>query len=180
MMKKLLLITLGCVSSSVFAANAAPFGEEVGVSKCANVRKDLASKVNFEENGTNKYTGGVMYIGNAENLGFDDAKSVLLICDKSDILAGLQLTLDKGSMEGNFNKYNKMLKAKYKQVKIINPFVGDKYAKYTQGNSSVELDSPHMSFDMTITYATNQLLQSYKTTSNSENNAKQKQQQNSL
>jgi hypothetical protein len=58
--------------------------------------------------------------------------------------------------------------------------VGDKYAKYTQGNSSVELDAPHMSFDMTITYATNQLLQSYKTTSNSENNAKQKQQQNSL
>ena len=179
-MKKLLFVILVTASTLTFAANAAPFGQEVGVVKCNDVVKNMSDKVNFTKNGINKFTNGSMYIGNADNLGFEGAKSILLICDKNDILSAMQLTLQKGSFSEGFDKYSKMLKSKYKQVKINNPYVGNKYAKYTQGSSVIELDAPHMDFDMTITYETNQFSKLYNDTTVSEKNNQQKQQMNSL
>ncbi len=179
-MKKLLFIALTLVSTLSFAANAAPFGQEVGVAKCKDVIKNMSDKVKFTQNGVNKFTNGPMYVGDADNLGFDGAKSILLICDQSDVLSALQLTLAKGSFSEGFDKYSKMLKAKYKQVKMVNPYVGNKYAKYSQGNSIIELDAPHLSFDMALTYETNQFDKSYKDTTTTEKNNKQKQQMNNL
>lgn len=179
-MKKMLFTLLTISSTIIFAANAVPFGQEVGVTKCSATVESLSDRVTFKKNGTNKYTHGDMYLGNANNLGFDGAISILLICSQDDTLEGLQLTLDQGGMKGNFNKYNSMLKSKYKPVKVINPYVGDKYAKYKQGNSIITLDAPHMSFEMTITYATNQLIKSYDSTTKTEAKNKQKQQINNL
>lgn len=179
-MKNILFSLLMISSTSAFATNALPFGQEIGVTKCDVAVKNLSEHVTLKKDGINKYTNGDMYLGDAKNLGFDGAISILLICDQDNVLSGLQLTLDKGGMDGNFDKYNKMLKSKYKLVKIINPFVGNKHAQYKQGNSTIMLNAPHMSFEMTITYVTNQFIKAYDSTTKAETKTKQKQQINNL
>lgn len=180
MLKRLLVIGLSCCSVGAFAANAAPFDQEIGVVKCPDVIKNLSDRVTFESNGLNKYTGGEMYLGNADKLGFSGAKAILLICDKNTTLSAMQITLSKDSTDGGFDRYNKMLKSKYKLVKLINPFVGDKMATYTKNDSTIMMIAPHMSFDMTITYSTKQLMQKVDAVNKQEDKSKFKQQQNSL
>ncbi len=177
MNSKLKLITyFVSVTSSCFAANAGLFGQEVGVAKCHDSMKVLSSSVKFELSGVSKYSNGNMYEGNAANLGLSGAKTILFVCEKDDTLSAIQLVINKDY----FNDYQKMLKAKYKQVKLINPSVGDKLARYTQGNSAVLLIAPHLSFDMKLSYATNKFWKDMETTNNQEQQSSQKYQQNAL
>lgn len=176
MLKRHLAVILSCCSISAFAANATPFDQEIGVAKCPDVVKSLSSKVSFTADGVNRYTGGEMYIGDAKDLGLSRAKTILLICDKNTVLSGLILTLDTKV----FDQYKKILTSKYKQVKLINPFVGNKYAKYVKGNSVILLDEPHMSFNTTVTYATKDLMKNFDTINKQEDQNIVKHQQNSL
>lgn len=176
MKQLLIIIAMFGIGPICYAANAAPFGQELGVAKCQDSIKDLSSKVNFESAGVNKYSQGAMYSGNTDGLGLEGAKTILLICDKNNTLAAIQLMINKDY----FDKYRKMLKSKYKQTQLINPFVGTKSAKYSQGNSSVLLHAPHMSFDMSLTYATNQFIKSFDQINKQENLNKEKSQRNSL
>lgn len=179
-MKKLLSTVLVLSSSIAMAVNAAPFGQEIGVAKCSDVIKQLSDKVDLKEGGINKYTNGEMYGGDAKNLGLDGAKSILIVCDKNNTLTVVQIKIDKDAMNNGFEKYNKMLKSKYKQTKLINPSVGDKLAKFSQGDSTVQLYAPHMSFEMDLTYAANSFLKSFNANMDKERSNQQKQQTQNL
>jgi hypothetical protein len=180
MKRHLAMISICCSIPLCYATNAAPFGQELGVAKCQDSIRDLSSRVNFESAGVNKYTKGPMYSGKAEGLGLEGAKSILLICDKNNTLSAIQLVIDKGAFSSAFDKYIKMLKSKYKQVYLINPSVGTKASKYSQGGSSILLFAPHMSFDMSLIYATNQFMKSFDKVTKQEDLNKEKFQQNSL
>jgi hypothetical protein len=56
----------------------------------------------------------------------------------------------------------KALAGKYKLVRKNQPFVGDAQATFRQGDSSIELDAPHLSFSMTLSYMTNTLQKAFK------------------
>ncbi|EJA4333365.1 hypothetical protein MU943_004568, partial [Escherichia coli] len=42
------------------------------------------------------------------------------------------------------------------------PFVGNKFVRYKNGDDTIELDAPHMSFDMTLYYAEKNFMDQYK------------------
>ena len=77
------------------------------------------------------------------------SKDVVFIFNQDESLAGVSMSFDKQK----FDELNAQLKKKYKKViKSVIPFVGNKLVKYKDGNSVVELNAPHLSFEMELTY----------------------------
>lgn len=143
-MKKLLFI-LTLIFSSFLYANPAPFGLEIN----KTTLKQVEEKYNLIENGTNYYSKGAMYYINTDDLSLDGLKSVLLIFSEKDELL---LAVIAQFNRNKFDSLNKNLSGKYKLVKKEIPFVGNKYVKYKDDQSFIELSSPHMSFDLEVTY----------------------------
>lgn len=159
---------------SANAQNAAPLGLELGVADMSQVKKDVGSKTTLSPNGVNKYSHGPMLESNGNGLGIDGLTDIVFIFDTKNKLAGVLMTLPKqesfGDMENSgFKKVYKSLSSKYKIVKKNIQFVGDSYALFKQGDSVVELNAPHLSFDMQVNYLTNSLSASFKDKSTKEN-----------
>lgn len=175
---RLALVLLLGFSSSVWAANAAPLGFEIGVATLPQVQQGLSAKTRLAEMGTNKYTGGKMLSGTGAGLDVDGLKEITFIFDQNNVLAGVTMSLSKGGGMNNegFKKLSKALGSKYKQVEKREPFVGDCYARYVQGDSVVILNVPHMGFDMGLSYLTKGLLADFNKQSAQETAAKQKSQ----
>ena len=86
-----------------------------------------------------------------------------------------------GDMQnGVFRKTLATLSGKYKLVEKRVPFVGDSYAKFRQGDSIVELDAPHLSFNMSLRYLTNDLQAAFNRQSEAEKAGKQRKQASQL
>lgn len=174
-MNKILLVILVALfgfSSAAFAQNAAPLGFELGVATYAQVKQQLGGKTSLSNNGVNKYSGGKMLQGNGDGLGIEGLSEITFIFDASDKLAGVLMTLPKDS----FKPTLKALSAKYKLVESVVPFVGNASAKLQQGESVIELNAPHMSFEMTVTYMTRGLKQAFTQQASNERAAKEKRQ----
>ena len=58
--------------------------------------------------------------------------------------------------------------AKYKLIEKNQPFVGDASASFRQGESSIMLEAPHMSFTMSLSYVTLALQKAFRQQSASE------------
>jgi hypothetical protein len=174
-------VLLAAVANNVFAANAAPLGLELGVATLAQVQKEIGSRTQLSEGGTNKYTGGPMLKSGGEGLGIEGLSEIVLVFDKSQKLAAVLMTLPKGGMgDENFNRTLNMLSAKYKAVERQVPFVGNKFAKFRQGDSIVELEAPHLSFEMSLRYLTNQMLADFNSQSAAERADKRRRQASQL
>ena len=46
------------------------------------------------------------------------------------------------------------LKAKYRLIEEVRPFVGNRQARFLSGEVEINATSPHMSFEMSVTYTT--------------------------
>lgn len=170
-----LFAVLGMAFSNLtLAANAVPFGQELGVATYAQVKQQVGDKTDLSDSGTNKYSGGKMLQGSGEGLGIEGLSRVTFIFDHADKLAGVLMTLPKES----FKPTLKALSAKYKLLSSEVPFVGDASAKLKQGDSVIELNAPHMSFTMEVLYLTNGLKQAFQQQSSNERAAKEKRQAN--
>ena len=66
------------------------------------------------------------------------------------------------------------MSGKYKTVSKQLPFVGNKKMVWADGNTEIVLDAPHLSFDMTMQYATKDLLRKFNQTSSDNSKAKAK------
>ena len=51
-----------------------------------------------------------------------------------------------------YQKLRDLLNTKYTIIEEANPFVGDKYSKFHQDETLIELDAPHMAPVLTLTY----------------------------
>jgi hypothetical protein len=100
--------------------------------------------------GTNRYNNGHMYEVAAGSIDFDGLQKVIVVFDAKNSLAGVDARFPKEK----FDYLNQALSKKYKLVNRQIPFVGDKVATYKDGNSKIILDAPHMSFQMNMTYLT--------------------------
>jgi len=178
---RILLLIVFAASDVVLASNAAPLGLEIGVATLAQVQKEIGAKSSVSESGINKFTGGKMLRGSGSGLGIEGLSDIIFIFDQNGLLAGVLMTLPKtegmGDLEnGFFKKTAKALAAKYKQVEKREPFVGDAYARYSQGTSIVELDAPHMGFNMNLRYLTQDLMARFNKQSADERAAKSRSQ----
>lgn len=159
-------------SNLALAANAAPFGQELGVATYSQVKQQVGGKSDLADAGTNKFSGGKMLQGDGSGLGIEGLSEVTFIFDRADKLAGVLMTLPKES----FKPTLKALSAKYKLVSSEVPFVGNASAKLKQGDSVIELNAPHMSFTMEVLYLTNGLKQAFQQQSSNERAVKEKRQ----
>lgn len=177
----MIVITTLCMTFTnlTFAANAAPFGLELGVATFAQTKQLLGNKTSLSNAGANKYSGGKMLEGNGDGLGIDGLSGITFIFDQSEKLVAVLMKMSKssefGDMDnGNFAKMLKVLSAKYKLEVKRTPFVGDAYAKLYQGDSIIEVTAPHMSFDMEVRYLTSGLHKAFSRQASSEYAAKKK------
>lgn len=168
-------------SNSIFAANAAPLGLELGVATYGQVKQEVGGKTSLSDAGTNKYSGGKMLQGDGAGLGIEGLSGISFIFDQSDKLAAVLMKMPKGSgfgdlENGNFTKTLKALSGKYQLIEKKVPFVGDASAKLQQGDSVIEIAAPHLSFEMTVNYLTKSLKQAFTQQATGERAAKEKRQ----
>ena len=171
-----LFAALMAFSARSFAANAAPFGLEIGVATIDQVKKEVGSKNRLEKTGTNKFSQGAMYSTDGSGLDIDGLQSALFIFDPSNVLVGVVIKMNKDpkSMAKTFS-------TKYQVVSNrIDNFMNYGYARFQKGDSFIEIDAAHLSFDMEVRYVTKGLMAKFNQTSDDEETAKKQKKANAL
>lgn len=149
-MTKLILTALLTMSPMLAWANASAFGLTLG----KTTEAELSAQYKATKEGVNKYSQGPMYLIPPSQVNFDGVKEFRVVFDQGGKLVAILATLNKS----RFAEVNSMLKGKYKLVKQNIPFVGDSSATYKQGNTQINLNAPHLSFDMTLHYLNDDFL----------------------
>lgn len=145
-------------------------GVEIGVTTVEQLRQDLGKRTSLEKRGINKWSGGEMYGTDGEAYDIEGLNNVLYIFDTRQKLAGVVLGMGKHK----FDSVYKALSAKYKVAAQQRPFVGDQFARFKPADTVIELNAPHLSFDMEVSYLRNDLMQRFNQQSEAEKQAKQR------
>jgi len=132
----------------------APFGVRIGQETRAAVLSKLSSRAAVKPHGTNRYSQGPMLLATGKGLGIDYLQQALFIFDPKGILVAVVMTLDQGVFAKNFDSVHAHLARKYTLVREDIPSVGDRYARFRQGEVTIDMDAPHLSFSMTVSYMT--------------------------
>lgn len=171
---RLRLIALaGCLLASVAqSADVAPFGFALGKTTRSQVEAGMKGKVELKTLGTNKYSLGPMLSAPGEGLQLEGLNEVLFVFDRNETLVAVQMTFDKGFSFGRFGKLYEYLRNKYPVTRQSIPHVGDSWAHFRQGDSIIELDSPHMGFNVTVLYMTRDFERRFRTVLNEERKGK--------
>lgn len=145
-------------------------GFEIGATTVDQFKQDLSAKTKLEASGTNKYSGGQMFKTDGAAYDIDGLTSVLYIFDQQQKLAGVIMDMGKSRFDAVFQ----FLSANYKVVAQQRPFVGDQYARFRPSDAVIELDAPHLGFNMEVRYLRNDLMQKFNAQSEAEAAAKKK------
>ncbi len=138
----LLLYIAICFSAN---ANPAPLGFELNRSTMSDIEKQYNVTIK-EEN----YWEGNNYHLDIRNAKLDGLTGLLVICDKSDIIQSVILTVDKDK----FTEFYNLLSEKYILVEKELPTLGHRRAKFTDDQSIIIIEAPCFRFDMSIVYVT--------------------------
>ncbi len=171
-MKKIISICLVCLSP-LANADPAPFGLEIGKATISDVKK----KYQTQATGKNKYTHGEMLNLNTDAINIEGLKSVTAIFDSKDKLVAVLTTFPKNKF--NF-LFDTMRNKKYKLVKKNIPFVGNTSAEFKSKGTSIFLNAPHLSFEMSLHYIDSNAYKAFQITDNKEKRAKKKAEQSKL
>lgn len=126
-------------------------GSEIGVSTIDQVQKLATTPGSVRNGGMNKWNKGPTLEIQGSNYDIQGLQSVYYVFDQELKLVALVMTMQKHRFDEVFS----VLAAKYKTVKKVQPFVGDNYAKFTAPDSVIEIDAPHLGFEMEVRYMTN-------------------------
>lgn len=144
----LVLCLASLTASAVPASNAMPFGLEIGVATCDAARTKLGrvDVLKIDE------TDVLLTAANPSSI-YEGASKAIVRCMAGTVV-GVEIQASKGGMgnAGSRDAYAN-LNRKYKLVAGgAMPSLGNGYARFTAGNSVIELSSPHMNFDFTLSY----------------------------
>lgn len=154
----ILIATLGFnAAQSALAANAAPLGLELGVASLDQVQARL-SATRLTPTGINAWSDGPMFESDGAGLDIDGLRRITFIFDKGNRLAGVVMTM----ADHRFDEVFQHLAGKYRLQSKQIPFVGDRYARFSQDASIVEIEDPHLSFEMEVRYLTNDLVKTFR------------------
>jgi hypothetical protein len=158
---KTLLLSALLLSSATAWADPAPFGLEIGKTTI----KEMKEKYKTTSAGQNKYSGGDMYSIDPSQIDFEGLQEVTTIFSKEGQLLAVLTQLPKDKFEYLYESMGK----KYKLVSKEIPFVGNKSAKFINGNTEITLDAPHLSFEMKMNYISKDLQKAFEAQRATEN-----------
>lgn len=150
-----LLLGLLWLPSSVAGEQVQVLGFTMGQTTLQEVRQ---STQGIRDAGTNAYSHGPM-LSTRSHLGIDGVKETLFIFDTDQRLLGVMMTLNKS--KPRFDALFNALNSQYRLVNSQRPFVGNQLAEFRRGDVLITLDSPHLSFDMTLLYVRDALNQAF-------------------
>lgn len=184
MMHRLLIILavaflLG--ANAAFAEPATPFGLVPGKTTLAEVQTGIAERTTLRQAGVSAVVGGPILKGDGAGLEFPDLQGISLIFDETNVLQYVQLTLPKGGL-GNpmFVRMDGQLSKKYRRTRHVAPFVGNQSAVYQSDNVEIQLDAPHLSFELTVAYLTPVFKKAFATYERTQRQARARQERDNL
>lgn len=167
---KALFLVLALCSSLIAHAGTQALGFEIGASSFEQIKSALAKQTKVVDAGTNKFSNGPMLKTGGGSYEIEGLNEVLYIFDDQRKLAGIIMGMDKERFDSVFQALSGKYKVSFKQ----RPFVGDQFARFKTQDAVIELDAPHLSFEMDVRYIRNDLMQKYNAQSAAESEAKQK------
>jgi hypothetical protein len=127
-------------------------------------------RIQYKEVGPNYYTQGPMLDAAGAGFEIEGLKSVRFIFTPSRELTGAVLTLNKT----RYRDLVGILKGKYQLLDEDVAFVGNQSAEFkAPGGTRIYAEAPHMSFEMTVSYVSEEMLRKKQETDSSEAKAKQ-------
>lgn len=173
-MKNILVILALFTAFISLQANADPVAFGLALNK--TTESEFLDMYSSRNSGVNKYSQGNMYDVSRSEVEFADLQSLQVIFDDKEILQAVIAVFPKHK----FEYLNKNISKKYKLISKNIPFVGDTDARYRSGKTDIILDAPHMSFKMTLTYATRSFLDKVKKINRNEKTQQQNQESSLL
>jgi hypothetical protein len=168
------LLEQACESGESAACPRQPgtpvLGFEVGVSTLEQVKATLSKKTQVKDNGINKWSKGPMLKTNGSSYEIEGLNSVLYIFDEQKTLMGVVMDMNKK----RFDSIYEVLSKKYKMKEQKRPFVGDQFALFESPGCIIELDAPHLGFQMEVRYLRSDLVRRVNSQSEAEDKAKKK------
>ena len=159
-----------------------PFGFGVGTSTILEVQQNLNSfACDFDNQSV--INNGFLFKCDARVFDMEGLTDFVYFIFENKVdqeLRGAKLEL--ANLTFNKEMYDSIvasLSSKYKLVSKHKAFVGDSYARFKKDNVNILVESPHMSFTMSVTYSTenfDKVHQEYKKRQSEENASKQKSQ----
>ncbi len=165
------ILSLLFASAIIALANPAPFGFELGKATYSEV----TAKYSPKQSGTNAISQGKAITISSSNFELEGLQGdVSFTFDANDKLIYVGMTLHK-------DKFNDILSSlsKYKAVSKNVPFVGNKSAKFKDGNCEIILEAPHLSFSMELYYITTEFKKAVEN-ANRQDEQSRKSKQNSM
>ncbi len=159
------------IHSTIFA-EPAPFGLEINKS----TYKEVKQKYSGVDTGINKYSMGKMYDINSNQLDIEGVKNATAIFDKEENLLALITTFNKSKYANLVSS----LSQKYQLVSKQDAFVGNKFARFQTENTIIDIEAPHMSFDLTLSYMHKNFKKLFLDQSAQESKQKKEKEKNSL
>jgi hypothetical protein len=169
-----LFVAISIAFSALFAAgeNPSPLGLEIGKATIA----DAKAKCGLESSGVNRHSEGEVFQVEASSIKMDNVKEAFMTFDKSGKLAFVGITFSGKK----FDSLYKSLSGKYTVKSKDIPFVGNKSAVFTAGNSRINLDEPHLGFETTLYYGATWLWDKIENAIQQEKDAKKKTEESQL
>lgn len=157
------------LASASFAGTKV-LGVEIGVSTEDQVRQALSKTTQITELGSNAYSDGNMFSTSGEPYDIQGLKKVSYVFDQQRRLTAVFLNLGND----RFNSVFAALAGKYKLISKQVPHVGDRSAHFSSSDCAIEIDSPHMSFNLTVSYSSFEFRKAYDVRSKAAAEAKKK------
>ena len=107
---------------------------------------------------------------NGSSYEIEGLNDVLNIFDDQQKLAGVIMNMNKNRFDTVYQAVSK----KYKVASQNRPFVGNQFARFKTPDSTIEIDAPHLSFEMGVRYIRKDLLQKFNSQSTAEAESKKK------
>ena len=150
----LALILAIVVTPATHAAAANPFGVRIGNATLATVRQVVGTRTALHPAGVSAVTHGPILVGDGHGLGMPDVEHVTFVFDPHGTLQVVEVRLPNGGMGYPlFKRYRGLLARRYRTVADREAFVGEQYARFVADNAVITLESPQLSFDMDLVYA---------------------------
>ena len=168
---RLLLLAVLLGISAVAHAGVVVLGFEMGVATIEQVKTTLSARTKVEDLGLNRFSGGPALRTDGATYEVETLSKVVYIFDDRKRLVGVLMTMNKTRYEA----VHQFLAAKYKLLSETRPFVGNQTSRFKTADTTIDMDAPHLGFEIEIRYLNDDLLKRYNAQVQLEADAKRRQ-----